>query len=502
MSIITRIVSGDLNNPKTADGCLRMKATPLPSGHSADEVHIAVDAGTWNELVSKLRAQAPNEACAFLLTRPSVGRSRTTAVIREVIWPSAADVISSPHGLELSADYISRSLDIAIDAGPLVGLCLVHTHPRTEWGEGIARFSPRDDWYEKRLFPTVVYARPGTISASIVLGNAGDVDARIWWCKDKESLTQPVYAIRIVGPELTILETPSSVWTDHPDPIVMDRSTRLWGKEGRRRLQNLRVGIIGAGGTGSLCGFALATMGVGKLRIWDKDVASKENRHRTAGITLDYVGKPKVHALKALAEAVATAEPFSIEVYEAWGTTEDSLRQLKDCDIVFCCVDRFAPRVPLNDLAYAHLIPVIDMASWIHADTHRRIDALMTHAHVWSPGVPCAWCRGTLTPYVLTQEAQGIQRGIENRIPYGIPLEDTDGIEPSVLPLNMLGVSLALLEFMQVALRVTVRTPNDLKFFLPEWELDESDRPTLPHCDCVTSVGTADACPIVPVSMD
>jgi hypothetical protein len=243
-------------------------------------------------------------------------------------------------------------------------------------------------------------------------------------------------------------------------------------------------------------------MGAGKLLVWDKDIAKKENRHRTAGITAEYVGKSKVQAVKALAEAVATAEPFSIDVYEDWATTEHGLSQLKDCDIIFCCVDKFAPRVPINDLAYAHLIPAIDMASWMHPNRNKQIDALMTHAHVWSPGIPCAWCRETLSSYVLTQEAQGKQQGIENRVPYGIPIEETDGVEPSVLPLNMLGVSLALMEFMQVVLKITTRTPNDLKFILPEWELDESDRQVQPNCDCMLSLAAADTLHIRPVLME
>jgi hypothetical protein len=485
-----------------ADGRGRMKETPLRLARRADEVHIAADRGTWREIASRLSAQAPSEACAFVMTRPSIGALRATVIIRDVIWPRVGEVVATPRALEISADYISRALDVAIDAGPMVGLCLVHTHPRSEWGEGIARFSPRDDWYEQRLFPTIAGARPEALSASIVLGSAGDVDARIWWRENKAVVTQPAHAIRVVGPELTVLETPASPWRDHPDPSVMDRSTRLWGREGRRRLQNLRIGIVGAGGTGSLSAFALATMGVGKLSVWDKDIARKENRHRTAGITAEYVGKPKVEALKAFAESVATAEPFLMETYEDWGTTEEGLRRVKDCDIVFCCVDKFAPRVPLNDLAYAHLIPVLDMASWMHPDKNKKIDALMTHAHVWSPGIPCAWCRETLTSYGLTKEAQGRQQGIEKRIPYGLPLEDTDGVEPSVLPLNMLGVSLALMEFLQVGLKITDRTPNDLKFILPEWELDESDRPAREDCGCLMSVGAADTLSIRPVLME
>jgi hypothetical protein len=127
------------------------------------------------------------------------------------------------------------------------------------------------------------------------------------------------------------------------------------------------------------------------------------------------------------------------------------------------------------------------------------VDALLTHAHVLSPGVPCAWCTGKLSSHRLTREAQGAQRGAEKRAPYGLPLEETDGVEPSVLPLNVAGAGLALLEFMQVALCVCERTPRDLKLFLPAWELDESDLDCLPDCACLTDVALGDAARIRPV---
>ena len=103
---------------------------------------------------------------------------------------------------------------------------------------------------------------------------------------------------------------------------------------------------------------------------------------------------------------------------------------------------------------------------------------------------------------ILIQEAQGNQRNIEDRAPYGMPINETDGVEPSVLPLNMLGVSLALMQFMQVALKIADRTPRDLKFFLPNWELDESDRTTRPDCECISSIGAGDTFIIRPVTMD
>jgi len=301
-------------------------------------------------------------------------------------------------------------------------------------------------------------------------------------------MTQAVGVVRIVGPEIKFLETRYSGWSDHPDPSMMDRSTRLWGAAGRRILQNLRVGIVGAGGTGSIVLAAVATMGVGKIDLWDGDVVKKLNLHRMLGTTAAMIGSNKATALATWIREIATAKPFEFVPRESWATSPVGLTLLKDCDLIFSCVDKFAPRVPLNDLAYAHLIPTIDMASWLHP-SGGAIDAIMTHAHVWSPGIPCAWCRGTLSSHRLTREAQGAQRDAERHIPYGIPLDQTDEVEPSVLALNLAGAGLALLEFMQVALRITNRTPWDLKLFLPEWELDESDLRRMP--DCATEVATA-----------
>jgi hypothetical protein len=66
----------------------------------------------------------------------------------------------------------------------------------------------------------------------------------------------------------------------------------------------------------------------------------------------------------------------------------------------------------------------------------------------------------------------------------------------------MLGVSLALMQFMQVTLKITDRTPKDLKLILPEWELDESDHPARGDCGCVASLGAGNTLHIWQVLME
>ena len=208
----------------------------------------------------------------------------TTVLLNHPIWPEPGEVEASPESLELSSNYISRAIDAAINAGPLTGLALVHTHPDGALTHGVGRFSPRDDWYDHRLFATVMLARRSGLGASIVLArNAAELHARIFWWDNSKLSSQDGHVLRVVGPRLSILETPASEWTDHPDPAVFDRSVRVFGRQGQRLLQNVRVGIVGVGGTGSICLAALSTMGIGRIRCWDEDLVERTNRPRLLG---------------------------------------------------------------------------------------------------------------------------------------------------------------------------------------------------------------------------
>ena len=215
------------------EGAAMQYLNNLPTGFLSQEVHLACETDNWKEIVQFLQESAPNEACIFVLAHPSRGQSRTTVILHEIIWPQPGEVIATPNSLEIGADYITRAMDAAVDAGDLVGVVLVHIHPETEYGKGVGKFSMRDDWYEQRLFPSITLQRPKAISGSIVIGSdSRDIDARIWWDDGSGLRTQAAQIMRIVGPEISFLETSSSLWKDHPDPDVMDRSTRLWGIQG------------------------------------------------------------------------------------------------------------------------------------------------------------------------------------------------------------------------------------------------------------------------------
>ncbi len=64
--------------------------------------------------------------------------------------------------------------------------------------------------------------------------------------------------------------------------------------EGQRRLKKGHVLVAGAGGLGSPITLQLTAMGVGHLRIVDRDVVSKSDLHRQYLYDVDSVGMPKV----------------------------------------------------------------------------------------------------------------------------------------------------------------------------------------------------------------
>ena len=76
-----------------------------------------------------------------------------------------------------------------------------------------------------------------------------------------------------------------------------ERTIRMIGEEGMKKLENARVLIFGVGGVGGYVCEALARAGVGAIDICDNDVVSESNINRQIIATYDTVGMPKTEAM-------------------------------------------------------------------------------------------------------------------------------------------------------------------------------------------------------------
>ena len=68
------------------------------------------------------------------------------------------------------------------------------------------------------------------------------------------------------------------------------------GYNAQLKLKNSKACLLGVGGLGSPAAMQLAAMGVGHLRIVDRDVVELTNLHRQHLYGVDDVGYPKVEA--------------------------------------------------------------------------------------------------------------------------------------------------------------------------------------------------------------
>lgn len=129
------------------------------------------------------------------------------------------------------------------------------------------------------------------------------------------------------------------------------------GFTGMEKLRKTTVCVVGVGGIGNPVTTMLSAMGVGKLRIIDRDVIEISNLHRQHLYNEDDIGKVKVevaaerlHKLNLATKIEAI--PISVSRYNA-----DSL--VEGADIVIDALDSVDARYALNDACIKQKIPFV-----------------------------------------------------------------------------------------------------------------------------------------------
>ena len=172
---------------------------------------------------------------------------------------------------------------------------------------------------------------------------------------------------------------------------VYDRHVRAFGPDIQRVLGDLRIGVIGAGGTGSAVCEQLVRLGVRKLLIVDGDVLSESNVTRVYGSTPQDVGRPKVEVLADHLQRIAP--DLDCQVLTSMITLEPAARRLSECDLVYGCTDDNAGRLVLSRLASFLLTPVIDVGVLLSSGADGRLVGIDGRVTVLTPGSACLVCR-------------------------------------------------------------------------------------------------------------
>ncbi len=126
---------------------------------------------------------------------------------------------------------------------------------------------------------------------------------------------------------------------------------------GQLRLRNARACIVGMGGLGSLIAPKLTGMGIGYLRMVDRDIVSRSDLHRQTLYDVDGVGLPKVEVARRRLSRLnpdveLDAVPESLHAANAEAV-------IGGVDLVLDGLDRPEPRYLLNRVSSRLGIPYV-----------------------------------------------------------------------------------------------------------------------------------------------
>ena len=129
------------------------------------------------------------------------------------------------------------------------------------------------------------------------------------------------------------------------------------GFEGMEKIKSAKICVVGAGGIGNPVSTQLVAMGVGKVRIVDRDVIEVTNLHRQHLYTDEDIGRVKV---EAAADRLCKLNPtVKIEPVPTSVTKYTAESLVEGFDIVIDALDSVDARYALNDACIKHNIPLI-----------------------------------------------------------------------------------------------------------------------------------------------
>ncbi len=167
-------------------------------------------------------------------------------------------------------------------------------------------------------------------------------------------------------------------------------------------LASIKVGVIGLCGGGSHIVQQLAHVGVLNYVVLDPDSMDKSNLNRLVGGTHEdtSTGLLKTSISKRV---ILSVNPHANVEYIS-GKWQDAQLSLRDCAVIFGCVDSIVEREQIERFCRRFLIHYIDIGMDVlrFEDSYRIVGQVAMS----SPGWCCLRCMAIVTEETLKQEAQ------------------------------------------------------------------------------------------------
>lgn len=380
------------------------------------------------------------ETAAILLCHHGKGKTGFRLIVAELILiPRSVCKVRTPSRLTWPfADHLPPEKITAIDKAGL-SILTIHNHP-----SGIDRFSITDNRNDQQLFASVNnWFDDNRPNGSAIMLPDGKIISRLVDTKGKFT---PIESTAVVGEDIRI-------WKQHrpskTTPGYALRIAQTFGKGTFTLLRQLRVGVVGCSGTGSIVIELLARNCIGHLVIVDPDCVEEKNLNRIINAMHSDArkGTPKVEATQRAIKRMGMQ--VQVDAYQVHTTDRDVIEALTDCDVLFGCVDSAEGRYHLECIASAYRIPYFDTGVNLETDHHGTILQADAVSHYMHPGNASLLSRRGYTTEQVT--AEGWHR--TNPKHYEVQrvagyLAEVNEDQPAVMSINMQAACMAFNDFL------------------------------------------------------
>ncbi|MDO8272432.1 MAG: ThiF family adenylyltransferase [Gammaproteobacteria bacterium] len=229
-------------------------------------------------------------------------------------------------------------------------LGFIHSHPL-----GVTNFSGKDDINEQNILKGYSGSNGNNVSLISLILSGSQLRARVRHARNPTS-SSPIRHVAILDKNVDVFLGREMTG----DSGVLLRQEAAFGKPFNRKLQSLRVVIVGAGGTGSAVACLLARAGVGEVIIIDGDRLEESNLNRVRGYRKADVGKNKALTLATYIKSLDL--PVSVLGVDAYvDRSAEAVDAVSSADIIFGCTDDVAGRDTLNQAMYYYSLAYIDV---------------------------------------------------------------------------------------------------------------------------------------------
>lgn len=465
---------------------------------------IALFYPTFKKLEEYFDSEKILESGAFLLSKISSNKSTKRFIGHTLIIPEDGDYLQRTQFLIIfHPRFIKQIIERCIDEQ--YHIIDFHKHP---FSVKETMFSGIDnDSHLKIIGPYLNKYVRNLEWASVVVGESfASLDARVYSKWVKTSIL--IKRVKIIGVDhMSIIPTTSNTNGNGKrlfNSEICNRTILALGSRAQQIFSTLKIGLVGAGGLGSVLGELLSRLPVHTIIPVDFDIVQKSNLNRLTNATMRdaQYKRSKVDVLERGLKQNNTqikVIPLKDDLLNP-----GSQQILKSCDIVFGCTDSISSRLATNRLALAHAIPYFDLGSGAKVESGMLARAGGQIIKVVPYGNFCLHCANYFPKDNLSLELMSDkERAASQQLNYlsgDIAPQDMTP-SPSIYAINMQTASWAEWLMMNYVSNNPIRIDgigiDAANFTVKPWTHSEGTNKDCPICGEHGIVGLADEVPFL-----